>query len=251
MARKTTKTEAKEIVPKDKIPSFKVTIKCQNQKQKEFVKQIKDNNNEICFGIGSAGTGKTFLSFATALNLLQEKTNDFYKIVIFLVTTESTKELQIGYLKGMLDDKLSVYQQNSINTLEKIFKLSGNTDAKNLVKELIDKEIIQFDLINFIKGKTYENCICLLEESEDLSREDFKLILTRKGGKSCKIICTGDTQQINRSDLRKNKDKSGLKFSADILGDMDEVSVTTFTNEDIVRDKLLTEIIKRFEKNNI
>ena len=188
---------------------------------------------------------------ATALSLLKDSSNEFNKIVIFLVTTESTKELQIGYLKGMLEDKILVYQQNSINTLEKIFKLSGNTDPKTLTKELIEKEIIQFDLINFIKGKTYENCICILEESEDLSREDFKLILTRKGGKNCKIICTGDTKQINRTDLRKNKEKSGLKFSADILSDMDEVSVTTFTNEDIVRDKLLTEIIKRFEENNI
>lgn len=250
MARKTTKTAA-DSKTENKIPSYKVAIKCQNSKQKEFVKSIKDLDKEICFGIGSAGTGKTFLSMATALSLLKDSSNEFNKIVIFLVTTESTKELQIGYLKGMLEDKILVYQQNSINTLEKIFKLSGNTDPKTLTKELIEKEIIQFDLINFIKGKTYENCICILEESEDLSREDFKLILTRKGGKNCKIICTGDTKQINRTDLRKNKEKSGLKFSADILSDMDEVSVTTFTNEDIVRDKLLTEIIKRFEENNI
>ena len=121
MARKTTKTAA-DSKTENKIPSYKVAIKCQNSKQKEFVKSIKDLDKEICFGIGSAGTGKTFLSMATALSLLKDSSNEFNKIVIFLVTTESTKELQIGYLKGMLEDKILVYQQNSINTIEKIFK---------------------------------------------------------------------------------------------------------------------------------
>ncbi len=248
MARKIIKTDTEN--NKDiKIPNYKVTIKCQNQKQKEFVKSIKDLSKEICFGIGSAGTGKTYVSIATALNLLKDNYNDFNKIIIFLVTCESTKELQLGYLKGELDTKLEPYKQNSINTIEKILKNSGNTNYKQVTQELIDKNFIEFDLINFIKGKTYENCICILEEAEDLAKEDMKLILTRKGGKTCKMICTGDTKQINRKDLIKNKDKSGLKFSADILNDMQEVSVVEFNNEDIVRDKLLTEIIKRFEKN--
>ena len=250
MARKTTK-QTTEIVNKQNVnfPSYKLTIKCQNQKQKDFVKQLKDYNNEICFGIGSAGTGKSYLSIATALNLLKDNSNNFNKIIIFLTTCESTKELQIGFLKGELDTKIEPYKQNSINIIKKILKNSGNENYEKITNELIEKEFIQFDLINFIKGKTYEDCICILEEAEDLSREDMKLILTRKGGNTCKMICTGDTMQINRSDLRKNKERSGLKFSADILEDMDEVSVTTFENDDIVRDKLLTEIIKRFEKN--
>lgn len=249
MARKTTKQITENVSKENKIPNYKLTIKCQNQKQKEFVKTIKDLNKEICFGIGSAGTGKTYLSIATALSLLKDDTNDFEKIVIFLVTCESTKELQLGYLKGELDTKLEPYKQNSINTIEKILTNSGNTNSKKITQDLIEKGFIEFDLINFIKGKTYENCICILEEAEDLAREDMKLILTRKGGKTCKMVCTGDTKQINRKDLVKNKDKSGLRFSADILQDMQEVSITEFNNEDIVRDKLLTEIIKRFEKN--
>lgn len=234
-----------------KLPNFKISLKCKNQKQKDFVKNIKDINKEICFGIGSAGTGKTYLSMAAALQLLKDTTNEFNKIVIFVVTCESTKELQIGYLKGMKEDKIEPFCQNSLNTIEKILTHSGNTNSKDILNELIEKGFIEFDLINFIKGKTYENCLCLLEEAEDLSREDLKLILTRKGGNTCKMICSGDTRQINRSDLRKNKEKSGLKFAAEILKDMEEVSVTEFINEDIVRDKLLTEIIKRFEENNI
>ena len=254
MVKKTTKTtvagaDAIKSSTAAQLPHYKLTLKCQSPKQKEFVKALKEDKNEICFGIGSAGTGKTFLSIATALSLLKNASNGFKKIVIFVTTCESTKELQLGYLKGELQDKIEPYRQNSINTIEKILEQSGNTNPKELAKELIDKGFIQFDLINFIKGKTYENCICILEEAEDLSREDMKLILTRKGGPTCKMICTGDTKQINRSDLRKNIDKSGLKFSADILGSMEQVAVTTFTNQDIVRDPLLTEIITRFEQN--
>lgn len=245
MGRKPKKTEEKL----NDLPSYKVSIKCQTAKQKEFAKIIKTPHNEICFGIGSAGTGKTYVSMATALSLLKDPNNDFDKIVIFLVTTESTQELRLGFLKGELNDKLQPYKQNSINTIDKIFKNSENENPKQITDTLINKGFIEFDLINFIKGKTYENCICLLEEAEDLSREDMKLILTRKGGKTCKIVCTGDTKQINRSDLRKNKNKSGLEFSANILEDMDEVSVVKFDENDIVRDKLLTEIIKRFDEN--
>lgn len=254
MAKKTTKTtdsvgEAVKQPAHSKLPHYKLSVKCQNTKQKEFVKALKEPTHEICFGIGSAGTGKTFLSIATALSLLKDTSNEFNRIVIFVTTCESTKELQLGYLKGELQDKMEPYRQNSINTIEKLLEKSGNTNAKELTRELIDLGFVQFDLINFIKGKTYENCICILEEAEDLSREDMKLILTRKGGPTCKMVCTGDTKQINRADLRKNTEKSGLKFSADILGDMEQVSVTKFNNEDIVRDPLLTEIITRFEQH--
>ncbi len=232
-----------------KLPKYKIAVKCKNQKQKDFINNLKNREKEICFGIGSAGTGKTYLSIAESLSLLKDTDNDYQKIIIFLTTCESTKELRIGFLKGVLDDKIEPYKQNSINTIEKILLNSGNANAKEITKELIDKNFIQFDLINFIKGKTYENCICILEEAEDLSREDMKLILTRKGGDTCKMICTGDTKQINREDLRKNNEKSGLKFASDILNGIPEVSTTVFNNEDIVRDKLLCEIIKRFEEN--
>ena len=89
----------------------------------------------------------------------------------------------------------------------------------------------------------------MLEEAEDLSKEDMLLILTRKGGDTCKMFISGDDKQISRSDLRNRQERSGLRFAANILSDMKEVSVTEFNTDDIVRDKLLTEIINKFEKN--
>lgn len=254
MAKKTTPStqsdkKEKPIVDTVKIPNFKLSIKCKNQKQKEFVKQMKDPLKQICFGVGSAGTGKTYLSLGVALSLVKDTNSPYKKVVIFVPTCESTKELQIGYLKGQLEDKMEPYKANSRNAVERLLQESGNVDSKGLTAELINKGVVEFELINFVKGKTFSNCICVLEEAEDLSREDMLLILTRKGGDTCKMFISGDDKQISRSDLRNRRERSGLRYAAEILSDMQEVSVTEFEPSDIVRDPLLTEIIKRFETN--
>ena len=114
---------------------------------------------------------------------------------------------------------------------------------------MIDKGIINFEIINYVKGKTFENCICLVEEAEDLSKEDILLLLTRKGGHNCKFVISGDDKQISRMDIRKNKSIAGLSYAAKVLSVLDEVAVTEFTNNDIVRDKLITKIIELFDNN--
>ena len=244
MGRKKSEIKTEEIL----LPYYKISIKCLNNKQKEFVNSLKKKEHEICFGTGSAGTGKSYLSFSVALSLLKTNEN-FKKIIIFVPTCESTKELSMGFLKGTLEEKSEVYKQNSYNTLIKILETSGNNNSKEIINEMISKKIIEFEFINFVKGKTFSNCICVLEEAEDLSKEDMLLLLTRKGGENCKMFISGDDKQISRSDLRNRKERSGLKFAANVLKTMNEVSVTEFDVNDIVRDKLLTEIIKRFEEN--
>lgn len=248
MAKKTiasTETAAKSNVAK--LPSYKVTLKCKNVKQKEFVKNMKDGTKQICFGVGSAGTGKTYLSLGVALSLVKDSSTPFKKVIIFVPTCESTKELSMGFIKGDLLEKSFYYKQNAINNIVKLLEDAGNLNPKELTNELIEKGLIEFEFINFVKGKTFTDCICVLEEAEDLSREDVLLVLTRKGGETCKMFISGDDKQISRSDLRNRKERSGLRFAAQILGDMNEVAVTTFNEDDIVRDPLLTEIIKRFE----
>lgn len=234
----------------DKGLNYKLSIKCKNERQKEFIKSIRDPKNEICFGVGSAGTGKTWLSLSAALQLIKDESLPYKSIVIFIPCLESVTALKMGYLKGDLDDKTKCYKQNSFNNMIKILDLSGNQNSKDIVSSLIAKNIIQFEFINFVKGKTFENCICILEEAEDYSKEDMLLLLTRKGGNTCKMIISGDDKQMSRTDLKNKKQLTGLRFASNVLRTMKEVSVTEFTNEDIVRDPLLSEIIKRFEEND-
>lgn len=243
-----TETDKGSAEVKDEILNYTVKVSCKNEKQKEFVNSLKDSHKEICFGVGSAGTGKTFLSLMMALKLLKTNSDKFKKIYIFVNPCESTKSLSIGFLKGTYEEKIEPYIQNSINNIQKILELSNNKDVNEIVGTLISKGIINFEIINYVKGKTFENCICLVEEAEDLSKEDVLLLLTRKGGKNCKYIITGDDKQISRDDIRKHKSIAGLTYAANVLKDLEEVSVTEFTTEDIVRDELITKIIKRFEE---
>lgn len=229
--------------------NYKVSIKCKNEKQKEYVRSMKDTGKEICFGVGSAGTGKTYLSLATALQLLKDDKNAYKNIIIFVPCLESVTVLKMGFLKGDLDDKTKAYKQNAFNNMVKILESSGNSNANEIVNSLVSQNLIQFEFINFVKGKTFSNCICVLEEAEDYSKEDILLLLTRKGGNTCKMFISGDDKQTSRTDLKNKKQITGLRFAADVLNDMNEVAVTEFGVEDIVRDPLLTEIIRRFENN--
>ena len=150
MARKITDVKKEGI----KIPSFKLSLKCKNQKQKEFANNLKDKEKEICFGIGSAGTGKTYISLSVALSLLKDNENEYKTLYVFVPTCESTKELSMGYLKGELQQKSEPYLQNSKNTIIKILEKSNNAKAKELTEELINKGFIQFvNLLILLKVK--------------------------------------------------------------------------------------------------
>lgn len=244
-----TEADKSSVEVKEDILNYTVKVSCKNEKQKEFVNSLKDCHKEICFGVGSAGTGKTYLSLMMALKLLKTNSDKYKKIYIFINPCESTRSLSIGFLKGTYEEKIEPYIQNSINNIQKILEQSNNKDVNEIVGTLISKGIINFEIINYVKGKTFENCLCLVEEAEDLSKEDVLLLLTRKGGKNCKYIITGDDKQISRDDIRKHKSIAGLTYAANVLKDLDEVAVTEFTTEDIVRDELITKIIKRFEEN--
>lgn len=258
MARKKTSIKSTDSIQNEKainkeresVIDYKIKLNCKNNKQKDFVNSLKDNSKEICFGVGAAGTGKTYLSLATSLKLLITESERFKKIFIFVNPCESTHSLSIGFLKGTYEEKIEPYIQNALNNIRKILEASGNTDCDCLLGNLITKGIINFEIINYVKGKTFENCICLVEEAEDLSKDDILLLLTRKGGHDCKFVISGDDKQISRTDIRKNKSIEGLSYAARVLSPLDEVAVTKFNNDDIVRDKLITKIIELFNKND-
>lgn len=228
-----------------KLLSYKIEIKCKNEKQKEFLNQMKEESNEICFGIGAPGTGKSFLSLAYALKQLKEGNVSNITIVIPTAPAGGT-DLGLGYLKGELEDKTRPYKEADKQTIAKILKISGNQDANLIASQLINGGYVKYEFINFLLGKTLDNTIVLVNEAEQYTKENMKLILTRLGENS-RFIITGDCEQVNRSSIVKKKDVCGLSYIAEKLSDMDEVSITKFDKEDIVRNKLITKILERID----
>lgn len=227
------------------ILNFKISVKCKNEKQKQFINSLKDSKNIICFGTGSAGTGKSYISLSYALKALKEQ--KFEKIIMIVPTAQATnKDMQFGYLQGSIEDKSQPFKDVDRFTIEKILKQSNNDNYKQLASILINKGFIQYEFINFMLGKTFDNALILVNEAEQYTKEDMRLILTRLGDKS-KIIITGDEKQANRTSIVNNKTVCGLTYSADKLKDLEEVSIINFQNEDIVRNPFITKIIECFE----
>lgn len=224
---------------------FKLDIKCKTKKQKEFLNNLKDETKLICFGTGAAGTGKSFISLSYALNKIKDGTFDH---IIMVVPTAQTvgRDMQTGFLPGTLEDKVQPFKDVDRYTIEKILKMSGNVDYKSYAKYLTETGIIQYEFINFMLGKTFDNSIILVNESEQYNKDDMRLILTRIGENS-KIVLTGDCAQINRDSLLKNKTNCGLSYCADKLSDMEEVSVTEFEKSDIVRNPIISKILDRID----
>lgn len=225
---------------------YKLSIKCKNERQKEFINQLKDKKNEICFGIGSPGTGKSFLSLAYALKELKD--GKFDKIVMIIPTAQAGgADLSLGFLKGTFFEKTYMFTEADKETITKILRLSGNVQAKEIADQLVNSGLIQHEYINFLLGKTIDNSIILVNEAEQYTKDNMRLILTRLGENS-KIVVTGDAKQVNRKSIKNKTDICGLSYAVEKLGDMDEVSITEFTDDDIVRNKLITKILKKFDE---
>lgn len=223
---------------------YKISIKCKTEAQKKFMNDMKNEKNEICFGVGSPGTGKSFLSLAYALKELRN--GNFKSITMIIPTAQAGgADLSIGYLKGDFEQKVAPFKECDKTTIEKILKLSGNDNAKEIAESLIGKGYIKYEFINFLLGKTIDDSIILCNESEQYTEPNMRLILTRLGERS-KFIITGDLEQVNRRSIVNKNDASGLQHAIDSLGEMEEVSIAEFTDDDIVRNKLITKILRNW-----
>lgn len=224
-----------------KTMTFKLDVKCKNKKQKEFLNMLKDNKNEICFGMGSPGTGKSYISLSYALKELKD--GNFDRIIMVIPTAPAGgADLALGLLKGDLYDKTQPYKECDEETITKILKNSGNLEAKETAKQLINGGYIKYEFINFMLGKTFDNALILVNEAEQYTKENMKLLLTRLGENS-KFVITGDCEQVNRRDIVTKKAPCGLAYAVDKLKDLQEVGITEFTEDDIVRNKLITKIL--------
>lgn len=240
------KVTANEEVVQLKRHNFKVDIKCKNKKQKDFLNILKDESKTICFGIGAAGSGKSYISLAYALQALKDESTP-YKKIICLVPTCEAGAMSIGFLKGDYEQKILPYISADQHTMEKVLVNSGNYNAKQIIESLELNKIVDYQLVNFARGKTFDNSLILINESENYSKEEMLLLLTRIGENS-KVIISGDKEQLDRKDIKKNGSMCGMEYALEKLIDMDEVACVEFDTEDIVRNPIISKIIDRWKK---
>jgi phosphate starvation-inducible PhoH-like protein len=204
------------------------SIKVKNLNQLKYLETIE--NSTITFGIGPAGTGKTFLAVASAVKMYS--TDQIKKIVLTRPAVEAGERL--GYLPGDLSQKIDPYLVPLFDSLEYFF---GN----ETLQYLIEKRNIEIVPLAYMRGRTLNDACIILDEAQNAKVSQIKMFLTRLGENS-KMIITGDESQIDLI----NKDFSGLKKTRKSISNIDEVSVVEFQNTDIVRNKIVSKILEVF-----
>ncbi len=205
-------------------------IKPKTLGQKNYVDQIKSNT--IVFGVGPAGTGKTYL--AVALAVAAFKTKQVSKIILTRPAVEAGEKL--GFLPGDLQQKVDPYLRPLYDAL---FDFLG---AENFQKYQ-ENGTIEVAPLAYMRGRTLDDSFIILDEAQNTTKEQMKMFLTRLGFNS-KMVITGDITQI---DLPTGKD-SGLTHVIKILKKVEGIKVVKFTHKDVVRHKLVQDIIKAYEK---
>lgn len=199
--------------------------------QEELYHTIK--KNEITLATGAAGTGKTFIAVAVAIDMLRSKKID--KIILCRPPIETGRSL--GHLPGELSEKIQPYQTPYTKALDRLL-------TSDEAKSYEDKKKIQFYPIGFMRGDTLDNSFVILDEAQNCTQDEFKMFLTRIGNDS-KYVITGDTSQV---DLTK-KTTSGLEHAIDILSCIKGIGCKEMGIEDIVRSRIVKEIIHAYESN--
>lgn len=220
---------------------FKVKIKCKSEKQREFLEALSEEKNEIVFGYGSAGVGKTYVALSVALS--EVKSGKYEKIIFITPTAEAgSKVTNLGLLPGTVSDKVYPYIENLKDTTKKILKFSGNYDYDEMTGYLFKEGKIEVKLMNYARGTTYDNAIVIIDEGENFNRGEFLLLLTRMG-ENTRYFIIGSEQQCDRMDIRR-EGSSGMMYALKKLDCLDEVASVEFTDEDVVRNPLIGKILK-------
>ncbi len=212
------------------ITSKRRTIAPKNQAQKEYIEAIR--KFDIVFGIGPAGTGKTYLAMAMAVAELSK--GQVSRIILTRPAVEAGEAL--GFLPGDLAEKINPYLRPLYDALHDMMKFEK-------VSDLMQKGVIEVAPIAFMRGRTLNDSFIVLDEAQNTTSEQMKMFLTRIGFNS-KAVITGDITQI---DLPNNK-ISGLIETKNILQTIGGIKFVFFSKQDVVRHRLVQEIIKAYEE---
>ena len=207
-------------------------IKPKTVGQKQYVDAIK--NNTVVFGIGPAGTGKTYLAVAMAVKAF--KAHDISKIILTRPAVEAGEKL--GFLPGDLQNKVDPYLRPLYDAL---FDMLG---AESFQKQM-ERGCIEVAPLAYMRGRTLDDSFIILDEAQNTTNEQMKMFLTRLGFNS-KMVITGDVTQIDLPDAKK----SGLIHATRVLKGIEDISINKFSEKDVVRHKLVQDIIKAYEKSN-
>lgn len=205
-------------------------VKVKTIGQKNYIKAIESNT--IVMGVGPAGTGKTYLAVAMAVKAF--KAHEINKIILTRPAVEAGEKL--GFLPGDLQNKVDPYLRPLYDAL---FDMFG---AETFTKHM-ERGSIEVAPLAYMRGRTLDDSFIILDEAQNTTREQIKMFLTRLGFNS-KMVITGDITQIDLPDSRK----SGLIDAMHILKNVEDISITRFSERDVVRHKLVQDIIKAYEK---
>ncbi|MBP1555383.1 MAG: PhoH family protein [Oscillospiraceae bacterium] len=207
-------------------------IKAKTIGQKNYIDAIRKNS--IVFGIGPAGTGKTYLSVVMAVSAL--KNHEVSRIILTRPAVEAGEKL--GFLPGDLQTKIDPY-------LRPLYDALFDTMGPEGYEKQVERGIIEVAPLAYMRGRTLDNSFVILDEAQNTTSEQMKMFLTRLGNGS-KMVVNGDITQIDLPDGKK----SGLIEATRILTGINGIEIIRFSQRDIVRNRLVTEIVKAYEKRS-
>ena len=222
-----------DITPKDEviIRTLRGNVRGRGVLQQQYLRYIKEH--DVNFGIGPAGTGKTYLAVASAVDALERE--QVRRIILTRPAVESGERL--GFLPGDIAQKIDPYLRPLYDAL---YEMMGFEQ----VAKLIERNVIEVAPLAYMRGRTLNESFIILDEAQNTSVEQMKMFLTRIGFGSI-VVVTGDVTQV---DLPRGQ-RSGLRHVVDVLADVDGISFSFFKPQDVVRHKIVQRIVKAYEKS--